>query len=229
MTNLSEDDIAFAGEYVLGLLSPAEQAIAVSRIATDANFAAEVDAWNKRLQPILGYGETAPSPQIWQGISAALPADSLQDRGNGMLRLWQGLAALSATAAAVLAVIAFRPDPQIPTPAAPEPMVAALSSKTGPSSITISYDAQNGQMLLTPVSLETGNLYPELWVVPAGGKAMSLGMLRGNAPSVVTVKPEMRKFMNAGATLAITPEAENGAPNGVATGPIIASGQITII
>jgi anti-sigma-K factor RskA len=229
MKQSSEDDIAFAGEFLLGLLSPADEAIAASKIATDTDFAAEVEAWNIRLQPLLGNTEDQPSPQLWSNISAALPSGSAQDRGNGPLRFWQGLTALSATAAAVLAVIAFQPAPEIPPPTPPAPLVAALGSETGPSSITVRYDAQNGQMLLTPVSLKTGKLYPELWVVPADGKARSLGMLRGDVPSVISVTTEMRQYMDAGATLAITPEPQGGAPNGKATGPIIASGKIITI
>ena len=227
--NLGEDDIAFAGEFVLGLLSPADEAIAASKIATDLDFAAEVEAWNTRLHPLLGNAEEAPSPGLWAAISAALPADSAQDRGNGALRFWQGLTALSATAAAVFAVIAFQPAPEIPVPVPPAPLVAALGSETGPSSITVRYDAQNGQMLLTPVSLKTGKLYPELWIIPADGKARSLGMLRGDAPSLLPVTPEMQQYVDAGATLAITPEPEGGAPGGKATGPIIASGKIITI
>ncbi len=229
MTILNEEDIAFAGEYTLGLLSPADQAIAASRIATDHDFAQEVEAWNVRLLPLLGKAEVAPSAQLWQNISASLPADSIQDRGNGMLRIWQGIAALSSVAAAVLAVIAFQPSGEKIAPVAAPPLIAALGSETGSSAVTVRYDPQKGQMLLTPVSLKTGNLYPELWVVPADGKARSLGMLRGDGPSVVAVSAEMQKYMGEGATLAITPEPRTGAPDGKATGAIIASGKIITI
>jgi anti-sigma-K factor RskA len=44
MSRLSEDDIALAGEFVLGLLDAAEQAAAQARAATDAMFAAEIEA-----------------------------------------------------------------------------------------------------------------------------------------------------------------------------------------
>jgi anti-sigma-K factor RskA len=40
------------------------------------------------------------------------------------------------------------------------------------------------------------------------------------------VSPEMRQFMNEGALLAITPEPAQGAPGGVATGPVLASGKM---
>ncbi len=229
MTMLNEDDIALAGEYVLGLLDPASQAAAAARIVADADFAAEVDAWRLRLQPMLD-GNDAPVPgHIWPAINSALPQPTGQDTGKSSVRIWQMLTGISATAAAVLAVILLQ-QPVPVTPPAPEaPLIAALGSETGQASITARYDVNNGQMLLTPVSLDTGKLYPELWIVPADGKARSLGMVRGDAPSEISVNAEMRGFLDEGATLAITPEPQGGAPGGKATGPIIASGKITTI
>ena len=95
--------------------------------------------------------------------------------------------------------------------------------------MTASYDQNTGELTLTPVSMETGKLYPELWVIPAGGTATSLGIVRGDAPSRIFVNPKHRAVMTRGATLAITPEPFGGAPGGKATGPVLASGTITTI
>ena len=84
-------------------------------------------------------------------------------------------------------------------------------------------------MILTPVSLDTGKLYPELWIVPADGKARSLGIVESRSPTSMIVPADMRQYLDAGGTLAITPEPEGGAPGGKATGPIIASGKIATI
>jgi anti-sigma-K factor RskA len=229
MTMLNEDDIALAGEYVLGLLDAADEAASAARIATDADFAAEVDAWRLRLQPMVDGNDTPAPAHIWSIINSALPHPTGQDTGRSSVRIWQMLTGISATAAAVLAVILLQ-QPVPLTPPKPEtPLVAALGSETGQASITARYDASNGQMLLTPVSLDTGKLYPELWVVPADGKARSLGIVRGDVPSEININTEMRDFLNEGATLAITPEPAGGAPGGKATGPIIASGKITTV
>ncbi len=228
MTVLSEDDIALAGEYVLGLLDPAESASAQARAATDPAFGAEVDAWRERLQSMVGGGDVAAPDHIWPGISRALPQATGQDAGRGRLRLWQGLTALSASAAAVLGFLVWQQQAPAPiTPAAP--MVAAIGNDVGKNAIAARYDANSGELLMTPVSLDTGNLYPEIWIVPADGKARSLGMMAENKPTRVIVSPEMRAFMEQGATLAITPEPQGGSPTGKATGPIIASGKISTI
>jgi anti-sigma-K factor RskA len=228
MTMLHEDDIALAGEYVLGLLDPAETANAQARVATDAAFAAEVEAWRERLQSMVAGADTPAPEHVWPAIADKLPAPSGQDSGTGNLRIWQGLTALSMAVAAYFAALNWTKDVP-PAIDSPTPLIAALGSETGNAAITARYDAGSGELLLTPVSLETGKLFPELWVIPADGKARSLGMMATDKPTQVTVTSEMRAFMAQGATLAITPEPAGGAPGGKATGPVIASGKITTI
>lgn len=229
MTMLSEEDFALAGEYVLGLLDSADEAVSAARLATDAEFAEEVEAWRLRLQPMVVGAETTPSPAVWEAIANNIPQPTGQDVGTRSLRIWQVIAGFSTSAAAILAVILLQqPTPAIQPPSAP-PLIAALGSENGQASLTARYDSSSGLMLLTPVSLKTGKLYPELWVVPADGKARSLGIIRADGASEIAINPMMRDFVGEGATLAITPEPEGGAPGGKATGPIIASGKITIV
>lgn len=224
MTQLSEDDIALAGEYALGLLDVAEQATVSARVATDPVFAAEVEAWRTRLQPLLdGADEQAPDA-LWSRIEHGLPTMA-QDRGTTALRWWRAGAFVStAIAAGLAAVLVLQPTPPPPATAT-APMVAALSGDAG-ASLAMQYDARSGQLLVMPVRLDTGARVPELWVVPEDGKARSLGVVRADGPSRVTIPEALRPHMHGGVTLAITPEPPGGAPGGAATGPIIASGKI---
>lgn len=228
MTMSSEDDIALAGEYVLGLLDAAGEAQANARIATDSAFAAEVEAWRLRLQPMLG-GEETPPARVWAGIEKALPLSTDQDGGQGKLVFWRTLTGICASAAAILGILLLQKPDAPPAPAPETPMIAALGSETGDASLTASYQADSGQMIVTPVSLDTGELYPELWIIPADGTARSLGIVAAKEATSITVPADMRQYMAAGGTLAITPEPEGGAPGGKATGPVIASGKITTI
>lgn len=228
MTVMTDEDFTLAGEYVLGLLDAGQEAIAVARIATDSAFAAEVEAWRLRLNPLFG-PEQAPPADMWSKIEKSLPAPTLQDVGSGKLTFWRALTGISMTAAVFLGVLLLqKPVPTTPV-ANPAPMIAALGSEDGRSAITASYDSGQGTMILTPVTLDTGELYPELWVIPADGKARSLGVINGDRPTEMDVSPEMRQYMNEGALLAITPEPAQGAPGGVATGPVLASGKISIL
>ena len=54
MTAMTDEDFTLAGEYVLGLLDTDQEAVVAGRIATDSDFAAEVEAWRLRLNPMLG-------------------------------------------------------------------------------------------------------------------------------------------------------------------------------
>jgi len=225
MTAMTDEDYTFAGEYVLGLLDAGQEAVVAARISTDADFAAEVEAWRLRLNPLLGPEQAAPA-HIWPKIEKTLPAATLQDVGSAKLTFWRTLTAMSVTAAIFLGILLL----QQPAPVAnPTPMIAALGSEDGRSAITATYDSAQGTMLLTPVALDTGELYPELWIIPADGKARSLGVINGDRPTKMDVSPDMRQYMNEGALLAITPEPAEGAPGGVATGPVLASGKIRIL
>jgi anti-sigma-K factor RskA len=224
---MTDEDRALAGEFVLRLLGPAEEAQARARMATDRAFADEVAAWEERLQPLHDGAEEAPSDLVWQRISAQIDAPVVQDNRPSGLRFWQGLSALATVAALFMGVMLFNRAPE--PAAAPAPLIAALASDEGPTALTASYDPQSGKLTLTPVSMDTGKLYPELWVIPAGGEARSLGLVVRERPTQVSVTPDLRAIMAKGATLAITPEPAGGAPGGKATGPVIASGKITTI
>ena len=228
MSVMTEQDVTQAGEFVLGLLDAGQEAVVAARITTDPDFAAEVEAWRLRLNPLLG-PEQAPPADLWSKIEKALPADTQQDLGTGKLVFWRALTGISMTAAIFMGILLVQKPTSVPPSANPTTMVAALGSENGKAAITALYDRNRGTMLLTPVALDTGALYPELWVVPADGKARSIGMMKVGKPTEMRVSSEMRQFLNEGALLAITPEQAQGAPNGIATGPILASGKITIL
>jgi anti-sigma-K factor RskA len=225
MTGMTDEDFTLAGEYVLGLLDASQEAVVAARIAMDSDFAAEVEAWRLRLNPLLGPEHLAPA-HVWPKIKKALPVATLQDEGTAKLTFWRALTAMSVTAAIFLGVLLLQQPAVVAPVANPTPMIAALGSADGRSAITASYDSTQGTMLLTPVALDTGALYPELWIIPADGKARSLGIIKGDRPTEMDVSPEMRQYMNEGALLAITPEPAQGAPGGVATGPVLASGKM---
>jgi anti-sigma-K factor RskA len=228
MTQINEDDIALAAEYVLGLLDAATSASAEARITVDAVFAHEVEAWRIRLQPMLS-GDVDPPSYLWSAIETSLPQPTGQDLDSGKLTFWRTLTGMSVSAAAILGILLLQRPDAAPEVSRPAPLIAALSSDSGAASLTASYDASTGNMVVLPVSLDTGKLYPELWIIPADGQARSLGMVDQSSPTTVTVPSDMRQYLASGGTLAITPEPEGGAPGGKATGPVIASGKIATL
>jgi anti-sigma-K factor RskA len=231
-TGLSEEDILVAGEFVLGLLDSDEQKKAEIRANSEPAFAAEIAAWEDRLRPLLLRADETPPAQLLDTIHARLPANAntpVTDRGDAdSVRWWQGIAGAAIAASLVMAVMLFNtggPVP-VPDPVTNPVMVAAMAAKSGPQAMTARYDPAQGELLITPVALDTKNLYPELWIINAAGEARSLGILPQDRSSRIIVTPDLRNRMIAGATLAVTAEPAGGAPGGKATGPVVVIGEM---
>jgi anti-sigma-K factor RskA len=222
---MSEDDDLLAAEHALGL------ADASAREASDPAFAAAVDAWRARLDPLLG-PERAPPPELWERIVARLPANDVDPA-----RRWRfATFAASAAAAVLLGLLVARPAGETPAPApqvaASAParmMVAALTPKDGKGALSITYDKSAGQMVVNPMGMDAGGRTPELWVIPADGKPRSLGVVPEKAAAAMTVPPEHRAMLAEGVTLAVSLEPEGGSPTGAPTGPVVMTGTMSAV
>lgn len=132
----SEDHNALAAEYVLGTLDASERAQVEAMMSADKDFAATVEAWERRLNTLSQMvGAVEPRPEVWekiraevaqlalsslQGHPSVLPsfdrAEARDDAGlealnvvafRGRIQRWRNVAALtSAIAAALVAVVA---------------------------------------------------------------------------------------------------------------------------
>ncbi|MBS0504634.1 MAG: anti-sigma factor [Proteobacteria bacterium] len=219
---LNDDDEILAAEHALGL------ADAGARAGSDAEFAAAVETWRERLSLWLG-GDCAAPPELWGRIERALPAN------DDPARPWRfATVAASAVAAALLSVVVLRPGGESPAPApqvaAAQPaymMVASLTPKDGAGVVTVSYDARDGRMLVTPVGMDAGGKTPELWVIPADGKPRSLGVIPDKAAAMMLLAEERQAMMAGGVTLAVSLEPEGGSPTGQPTGPVVMTGTMS--
>jgi anti-sigma-K factor RskA len=68
----------------------------------------------------------------------------------------------------------------------------------------------------------------ELWIIPEGGAPVSLGVLPEAETAEVDLPEPFREGLPAG-LLAISEEPPGGAPEGVPTGTILATGPITAL
>jgi anti-sigma-K factor RskA len=220
---MTEDDDILAAEHALGL------ADAQARIDSEPAFAAAVEAWRARLDPLHGR-ERAPPPELWARIARRLPAN---DSG----RRWRfATYAASAAAAVLLGVLVMRPGMETPL-ATPAPqvaeapparlMVASLGPKDGGGSVSVVYDDREGRMTVNPVGMDAGGKAPELWVIPADGRPRSLGLIRERAAATMIVPMPMRTMIAGGVTLAVSLEPEGGSPTGQPTGPVVMSGTMS--
>jgi anti-sigma-K factor RskA len=238
-----DDDRILAGEYVLGVLDASQRVAAQYRIANEAAFAQAVDWWEQRLTPLVA--ETAavePGAGLWPRISSLIvarprPRSSLATWGVAWsdVRVLRGVAAGALALAAACLVIVALPA-RVPPPVAPPPVVAVAPTATQVAVIAdpdtrearlvATLDPAHGQLVLTPVALAAPKGRDlELWIIPEGGKPLSLGVIAGGAPTRLAAPAGLKAEGAFTATLAVTDEPPGGSPTGAPTGSIRAAGQ----
>ena len=110
------------------------------------------------------------------------------------------------------------------------PLVASLTQSGDAPAFVAQYDPLKQALLIRTAVEDEDEKVPEIWLIPAEGdrkgEVLSLGVMDESAPDVVPISDEFVKLIGEGGTLAITMEPPGGSPTGVATGPVIALGQL---
>jgi anti-sigma-K factor RskA len=235
--DLSESE-AFAAEHALGVLSSAERRAAELRMAQEPAFAAVVEAWRERLQPMSDHlAPVAPPASVWAAVQRALPAnDNASARRS--LRFWRGATAaslsLAAASVAVAVFVGARPPVALQPPAPGQLLDASLVAQSGaPVPLFVAaYDPVRKALIVT--SLVTASTDPahvhELWVIPADGKPRPLGIVKPGATQAMPMPEKYLPSLAEGSALAVSLEPPGGSPKGdVPTGPITAVGKLAKI
>jgi anti-sigma-K factor RskA len=224
-----EGDKLVAAEYVLGVLGAAERRQAQQRLAHDQAFANEVAFWEERLGAFADtVAPVAPPDRAWTRIARAVRA---RDPSAARESLWQSLvfwrsfaigsAALAAASIGTLTFIAISPAPRAP-------MLATLGASSGQPNFVAAVNAGGTSLLVVPAALLTSDPRAmELWLIPAGDKPHSLGLIEPGRPVRLDVPRDLVARINADAALAVSMEPPGGSPTGQPTGPVIASGKLT--
>ena len=222
-----EADELLAIELALGLLEPAQRFAAEERVREDPAFAALYHRWHARALALLEGQEQRPSDLVWPAIVRRLPVDY----SARALRWWQGATALAASVALALgATLAFRPDPapvvRVQPAPQPEPLVAVLVSPDRKDLVAVRYDPDTRRLSALPTALDPGAGDAQLWVIPAGGKPVSLGLLPRVTRAERTPVADIATLIAPGATLAVSLEPRGGSPGPAPTGPVILTGTV---
>ena len=227
-----------AAEYVLGVLDARERRAAETRIKADTAFSREIAFWESRLMPLIG--EIAPMPvpdYVWVRIRSALklpesaPTRVVAEKPGiwDSLAFWRWLATGAFAAAAAFAVVVFN-APQTITPGATSQMVSTLADDAGVPGFVAIVDRDKARMTVTPlVAAPTDGRAQELWLIPEGQAAISLGLLDATRAQVVKIPEQLLADVRAGALFAVTLESPEGAPHAKAAGPIIAKGGVALL
>jgi anti-sigma-K factor RskA len=226
------DDRTLAGEYVLGLLEGAAKLDAERRLAADAAFACEVEAWRVRFAAFDDAAEPQPvGDELWRKIEAGVPAAvSRAKAAPGWSPFWNNLVALRATAlgasfaAFILAVglgFAIRAATQQPT------MVAVLLDGNRAGAVVHAF--ADGRVVLVPITsinVPAGRAL-QVWTLPSRERGpVSVGLMS----EARTLQLSLKDLPPPGPDqlFEITLEPATGSPTGRPTGPVLFKGNTAL-
>ncbi|HWU76476.1 MAG TPA: anti-sigma factor [Rhodanobacter sp.] len=224
-------------EYVLGVLDADTRAEVAHEVMASGEAATAVALWQRRLLPLADtIADVTPAPYVWARIHDALqldaPARAAAPARRGLwnnLPLWHWLG-IGATAVAVALLVVVNLPPHAPTSVQTRAgyLAATIQQDNGSTGWTATMDPQRGRMIVvpaTPVAFEAGRA-PELWLIPADGKPISVGMIALDKPTTLTLGPTLLAKLGTSALLAVSVEPPGGSPTGQPTGAVIAKGAI---
>ena len=236
-----------AGEYVLGVLDGPTRERAAERARRDPVFAAAVDAWQRRLTPLIDQiGPVTPPERVWAGVVAAVAAEAIRPASNVVsltprARVWDRVgpwrAATAGSLAAALALalfILFRPA-QTPLPAATAsapapPQVATLATSTGKALFVATLDPIRRTATIVPVgALRSAGRAPELWIIPSGAPPRPVGLIAAARTTSMSLGTAVLAGVGGKAQLAVSLEPPGGSPSGLPTGPVVATGPLSTL
>jgi anti-sigma-K factor RskA len=220
----SHEPEILAGELALGVLEGSDRAAALRLMLADPAFAKRVDIWREHLAPLNNaIPELSPPAGLWRAIDRRVGSNH-----RGALVRWRvGTAASTALAAALLALIVLRAPLPLPAPAPAPQLVAQLGAPQATALLAV-YEDSSGNLIVRPAIVEAHDRDAELWVIPKGGKPVSLGVIARDRPTRVVIGTR-RSLLVRDAILAVSLEPVGGSPTGQPTGPVVAQGPLSAI
>ncbi|MCJ2057220.1 anti-sigma factor [Methylobacterium sp. J-048] len=218
-----------AAEYVLGTLDPGERAAMARVLATDAEAAGRVRAWERRLAPLLSaIPSVVPSPRVRAALLRALPAGSGGSPDplahdpfahlRRQVRRWRiatAGAGLLAAGLALFVAVGSRPESEGGR------YLAVVQGGGALPALIVRVDTRTGTAQVRPVGAEApAGRSLELWYVGAEGPK-PLGLI-GAAASRVSLP----QGAAPDGVLAVSVEPPGGSPSGQPTGPVVYTGKM---
>lgn len=234
MKSKHDVDSCLAAEYALGTLRGAARLRFIRRIEQEPELAAEVHRWQNALAALdRDVLPVEPPETLWPRIISDLPAERQhnvsfsQPAGQSATisrrawPMWLGWGLAASFAGALLYT------QLVPAPAPPQ-AIAVLSNSQQQGIWVIGINpAQNRLTVQTAVPPVLGPDHSlQLWLIPPGGKPQSLGLLDVSGNRRVDIAPLQPDALPV---LAISLEPPGGSPTGQPTGPVLFSGNISLL
>lgn len=227
MTPDAPDPDMTAAELALGLLDGEERAAALRRVLADPAFAREVEEWRQRLAGLFDDYPEVAAPESVAARLAQLDARPAAPSRPGFR--WPIAGAVTAIAAMLALFLVLRPIPQAVAPPATHRMMAAslvMSDKSGAMPAIV--DMTTGEMRVGEAAVAPAGKSAQLWMIGGDGVPRPMGVLASTGPSRMSLAAGQRAALKAGITLAVSIEPIGGSPTGLPTGPVVASGKLSI-
>jgi anti-sigma-K factor RskA len=226
-----DDMEELAAEFALGTLPPAERQEAESLMASDAEFAGMVKAWERRLIPLaLALEPVEAPPRIRGAVMKAIAGGAVDSETvvtwKRKASAWRlatvGASAIAASLAAFIAV---------GTPEAPlteQRYVAVLQAEGPGPAFLASIDLASGSISVRTVGApsQPGKSY-ELWAVGGGrDKPQSLGVIDASFRIAASKLGKIDPAALNDTLFAVSLEPEGGSPTSQPTGPVMFTGKL---
>ena len=225
MTPDAPDPDMIAAELALGLLDGEERAAALRRVLADPDFAREVEDWRQRLA---GLFDDYPEVTAPESVAARLAQLGQPTASSPSRRARWPIAAMVTAIAAMLALfVILRPTPQIVAPPH-RVMVASLMMSDKSAAVPAMVDMTTGEMRVGGAAMAPAGKTAQLWMIGGDGVPKPMGMLASSGPSRMVLPMEKRHSLKAGVMLAVSIEPLGGSPTGLPTGPVVASGKLSL-
>ncbi len=208
---------ALSAEYVLGTLHGSGRLRFEQLLSERGDIRQAVWRWERHLnQMACAVTPSSPPPRVWKKIQFRIERSSRLARPASSF--WRGLwLALPTAAASAWIAITFLSGP-IPT------QVAVFANQDADAMWVVSANLETGSIrteAVGEVDIEAGSVY-ELWVLPADGPPLSLGLLP-EYPGAAdrSISDQLAAALAGSGRLAISIEPAGGSPTGLPTGPVV--------
>ena len=107
-------------------------------------------------------------------------------------------------------------------------MVAALAMSGKSGAVPAVVDMTAGEVRIGEAAIAPRGKSAQLWMIGGDGVPRPMGLLAAGGPSRMTLSDGQRDLIKAGIVLAVSIEPLGGSPTGRPTGPVVASGKLSI-
>jgi anti-sigma-K factor RskA len=250
MNTIADPDLQ-AGEYVLGVLEAAERAAAETRATEDAEFAAAIRLWQRRLGPLHELIVPVAAPEaVWPRVAARLDhfpqsprtrrsfartvAELAESAGADAslvlaqrLRRWRAIAILAGAVAISLA--GFLLAEALRVPASSQRLVGLLQAESTTPPVSMALDLRARALIVRPaVPLPPDKVYEYWMVVGEPPTAFLLGRAREEAVFQASVLQRLGRNQLVAATIGVTIEARDRPSFSEPGGPFVLTGKLLV-